>query len=195
MKTNHAIVLIALVLVAAIFTAGCILPEAAPSDDGAAEAPAVTPPAEEQEEEEPEEEPEEEQVVPLGCVKDSDCEDSNPCTTDSCVDGRCLNQVEAYCELEVEETPHITAVNADDSDEYVEIHGTQRIAGWQVDFGDGYVFTFPKNYDLTNLVRLHVKSGLSTTQDLYWGETTKIITDDETIYLKDDAGTVISQYP
>ena len=188
MKSNYAIVLIVLVLVAAVFVAGCEQPAAAPGEDeGVPEQPPAAPPATE-----PEPEPE---PTPTGCTKDEDCEDNNPCTTDSCVNGVCINQFEANCVLEVEETPHITSVSADDSDEYVEIHGTQRIEGWQVDFGNGNVFTFPKNYDLTNFVRLHVKPGLSTTQDLYWGETKHVIEDNTTVYLKNEVGTVISQYP
>lgn len=109
----------------------------------------------------------------LQCTKNTDCNDNDPCTTDSCTAGVCKYTPVPDCQFRVEEKPRIVAVNFGDfNDEFVQIDGKNyNIAGWKITNAKGDLLAqFNKNeYRLIN-GKITIYSGcgtLSTTTVIY----------------------------
>ncbi len=137
------------------------------------------------------------------CTKNTDCDDKNKCTTDSCVAGACKYITEADCEIKIEEKPHITAANfGPRSEEFVQVEGKNWLMeDWSITNSKGVdLIKFIKTSDLSNKINgkwiIYTKCGIGSGNDKYACKDNEIFSDagDKAI-LKDETGTVVSTYP
>jgi len=177
-----------------ILFAGCAAKqEAAPQSEPEAEVVESEP---EPEPAESESEPEEIAVEPEPeCTTNTDCDDDNRCTTNSCKDGECVHNLEAGCVVS-EGKNQIVEVNYSDENEYLKFEGNYpNIDGWQIRDDDGNAFEFKAYKQLIGTITIYTGNGMSTTTKLYWGKPGGILEEDDVIELVDEGGEVLDTWP
>lgn len=185
MKSKTSIGIIALLLIATMLVSGCV-DTVAPEEPEAEEKAPITPEPEEPEEEEPEEEPE--------CITNTDCDDGNECTTDSCSNGVCKYTKDVSCEEKEYKAASIKEVEAKDSDEYIVLNGQDEyIANWKLTLDDEQLIKFPLGRWLYGDLTIHMGSGIGTTIDLYMGNTEPVIGSGDVVKLINDDGDVVEE--
>jgi hypothetical protein len=159
----------------------------------------------------PEEEPEEpaptEELSGTECVYHTDCDDNDACTTDGCVNGICMHTQNVACPstVPIDVEAYIARVHCNETEgeweghylynnEWVLIRGQGvTLTGWTLEDTDGNVFDFPDGFELWGELYVHTGFGILTKIDVYQGSRDEIWEDDDTAYLKNSAGHLVSQ--
>ncbi len=191
-------------LAAAVAIAGCT---GAPAEEKTAEVPAPEAPETPEAVVTPAEPTQTEAAAPqpagTECNVNTDCDDKQRCTTDSCRAGVCKHVTEADCEIKVEEKPRITAANfGARADEYVQIEGKNWLMeNWYVTNSKGEVFIkFAVTADLSNKINgkwvIYTRCDIPLGNDRYACKDNEFFADSgDKAVLKDDSGAIVSQYP
>ncbi len=104
------------------------------------------------------------------CTTNLDCDDGNPCTTDSCINGQCSYVKEADCQFVETQKPSISKIQYT-GNEYVEITAKNwDVSNWKIEDGAGNVFyKFPDKFKLNNYLIIYSGNGISTSTEKYAG--------------------------
>jgi LysM repeat protein len=73
--------------------------------------------------------------------------------------------------------------------------GPAVMAGWEMDDGEGQVYTFPSTFTLyKGAITIHTRAGDDTVIDLYWGLEEAVWVSGKIVTIRDAAGTVQSRF-
>ena len=142
-------------------------------------------------------------VLNAECGVNTDCEDKNGCTTDTCEAGKCKNIVEPDCELKVEQKPKIIDANfGARAEEFVKIDGKNwYLDDYSIENSKGQVLIkFKQKNDQSNKINgkwtIYTSCDLSTVVDKYACKDTEFFADTgDKAVLKDENGLIVDSYP